>query len=62
MMSKQYAERDPCQLDRDGNYYVRHVSAMTREGLYNKSDIAAELGWRDREIDRLRAEKETGGE
>lgn len=28
---------------------------MTREGLHAKSDIAAELGWRDMEIDRLRA-------
>ena len=45
-------ERDPMQLDEDGNYYIRHVEAMTGEGLYAKSDIAAELGWRDREIDR----------
>jgi len=44
--------RDPMQLDEDGNYYIRHVEAMTGEGLYDKSDIAAELGWRDREIDR----------
>lgn len=53
--AKQYAERDVIQLDRDGNYYCRHVRAMTAEGLHSKSDIAAELAWRDREIDRLRA-------
>jgi hypothetical protein len=28
---------------------------MTGEGLHAKSDIAAQLAWRDREIDRLRA-------
>jgi hypothetical protein len=28
---------------------------MTAEGLHEKAAIAAELGWRDREIDRLRA-------
>jgi len=44
------------QLDRDGGHYCRHVSAMTREGLHAKSDIAAELAWRDSEIDRLRLE------
>ena len=40
-------------MDLAGNYYIRHVSAMTREGLHSKSDIAAELAWRDMEIDRL---------
>lgn len=49
-----YADRDHAELDRDGNYYIRHVAAMTKEGLHAKSDIAAELAWRDREIDRLR--------
>lgn len=47
-----YAERDSLEL---GDYYMRHVDRMTREGLHDKSDIAAELGWRDMEIDRLRA-------
>lgn len=51
-----YAERDLMQLDKDGSYYCRHVSAMTREGLHSKSDIAAELGFRDSKIDRLEQE------
>ena len=51
---KQYAERDAMAMDMAGNYYCRHVSAMTEEGLHAKSDIAAELAWRDMEIDRLR--------
>jgi hypothetical protein len=50
---KLYAERDAMKL---GQYYSRHVSAMTGEDLHSKSDIAAELAWRDREIDRLKAE------
>lgn len=52
--SQQYAERNPVALDRAGNYYSRHVEAMTAEGLHDKSDIAAELAVRDMEIDRLR--------
>ena len=52
---KQYAERDAMAMDMAGNYYCRHVSAMTEEGLHAKSDIAAELAWRDMQIDRLRA-------
>lgn len=57
---KLYAERDIQELDRRGkfsvgNYYSRHVSAMTSEGLHSKSDIAAELAYRDAEIDRLLA-------
>lgn len=43
-------------IDKLGNYYTRHVSAMTIEGLHSKSAIAAELGWRDSEIDRLSTE------
>lgn len=46
-MSKQYAERDIESLDEAGGFYSRHVSAMTGEGLYTKSSIAAELGYRD---------------
>jgi hypothetical protein len=38
-----------------GEYYLRHIDRMTAEGLHRKSDIAAQLAWRDREIDRLRA-------
>jgi predicted RNase H-like nuclease len=51
----QYAERDAFALDKAGGYYMRHLSAMTAEGLHAKSDIAAELAWRDMEIDRLRS-------
>jgi hypothetical protein len=35
-------------------YYSRHVAAMTEEGLHSKSDIAAELAFRDKEMERLR--------
>jgi len=51
-MSNQYAKRDHLAL---GEHYLRHVSAMTGEGLHAKSDIAAELAWRDAEIERLRS-------
>lgn len=63
--SNLYQERD---IIEQGEYYTRHTSAMTGEGLHNKSDIAAELAHRDMEIDRLRedlkaarAEKVAGG-
>jgi hypothetical protein len=36
-------------------HYSRHVAAMTAEGLHSKSDIAAELAFRDKEIARLRS-------
>lgn len=52
---KQYGERDIMALDKAGNYYSRHVMAMTAEKLHSKSAIAAELAWRDMEIDRLKA-------
>lgn len=48
--ARQYAERDLMGMDDAGNHYCRHISAMTREGLDSKSDIAAELGWRDMQI------------
>ncbi len=54
---KRYADRDAYELDEAGNYYCRHVSAMTAEGLHSKSDIAAELGWRDWQIDLVIAER-----
>ncbi len=31
-------------------HYSAHVSAMTAEALHGKSDIAAELAWRDQRI------------
>ena len=37
-----------------GQHYCKHVDAMTREGLHDKSDIAVELARRDIEIKRLR--------
>lgn len=45
-----YGERD---IIAQGVYYVRHVSAMTGEGLHAKSAIAAELAHRDIQIDTL---------
>jgi len=51
---RHYDERDIMQLDEAGDFYTNHVMAMTSEKLHSKSDIAAELGWRDMEIDRLK--------
>ena len=51
-MSKLYTERD---IIEQGDYYSRHTSAMTGEGLDRKSDIAAELAHRDIQIDQLQA-------
>ena len=51
----EYAYRDVTQ---QGAYYLRHVSAMTAEGLHDKSDIAAELAHRDIALDAARAESE----
>lgn len=53
MGEAQYAKRDLAALDAAGGHYSRHVSAMTSERLDRKSDIAAELAWRDAEIARL---------
>jgi len=50
-----YADRNPCKLE---PHYTAHVMAMTREDLHSKSDIAAELAWRDQEIEALRAQVE----
>lgn len=38
-----------------GEHYSRHVVAMTEEGLHAKSDIAAQLAWRDKQIEELKA-------
>jgi hypothetical protein len=51
----EYADRDIMALDKDGGHYCRHVMAMTREDLHGKSDIAAELAWRDWRIAQLEA-------
>jgi hypothetical protein len=50
MNRKHYAERD---IIAQGNYYMRHLMAMTAEKLHSKSDIAAELAHRDMVIDDL---------
>lgn len=50
MKQKLYAERDAIAL---GQLYVDHVCAMTGEALHEKSDIAAELAWRDARIQML---------
>lgn len=49
---KHYARRDLRAL---GRYYTDHIQAMTTEGLDSKSDIAAELAHRDRQIADLTA-------
>ena len=49
----QYAERDIEQLD---DHYMVHIDAMTVEGLYSKSSIAAELAFRDARIVELEKE------
>ena len=38
-----------------GQDYINHATAMTRERLHEKSDIATQLAWRDAEIRNLRA-------
>ena len=42
-----YEERD---IVGQGQFYSRHVDAMTREKLHSKAAIAAELGHRDQRI------------
>lgn len=46
----EYAKRD---IEALGEFYTRHISAMTGEELHSKSDIAAELAWRDMMISNL---------
>lgn len=61
---KYYAERDIVDQDlRNGGAYMRHVQAMTAEGLHSKSDIAAELAHRDIVIAKLQSalREEHGG-
>ncbi|MCG7948021.1 MAG: hypothetical protein N0C84_16900 [Candidatus Thiodiazotropha taylori] len=49
----EYSDRD---IENLGGFYTRHAMAMTEEGLHEKSDIAAELGWRDQQIEQLKIE------
>lgn len=51
MKKKLYADRDAIAL---GQLYADHVQAMTAEGLHEKSDIAAELAYRDAQIKALK--------
>lgn len=50
----EYAERE-IDSDELAPHYSKHVMAMTAEILHSKSDIAAELAWRDAEIERVKA-------
>lgn len=52
-MKKLYGNRDIMALDEEFGFYSRHVSALTAEDLYSKSDIAAELAYRDSLIKKL---------
>lgn len=52
-VDKFYGERDEFSL---GQTYCDHVQAMTTEGLSSKSDIAAELAYRDVQIAQLKAQ------
>lgn len=61
MNNKMYADRDIMKLDSMGNHYSDHVFAMTAEKLHSKSDIAAELAWRDYIIDQLKYQLEQVG-
>ena len=45
-----YRECDPRE---QGQWFIRHMSAMTTEHLHDKGDIAMALADRDIEIDRL---------
>lgn len=51
--TKLYAQRNAEDL---GEHYFRHVNAMTAEVLYDKYEIAAELAYRDMQIEKLKAE------
>jgi len=50
MTKKLYAHRN---ILKQGQHYCDHVSAMTGEHLYDKSDIAAELAHRDIVIENI---------
>lgn len=47
-----YPKRDHMAL---GQHYLNHIDWMTGWNLHSKSDIAAELAWRDQQIEALRA-------
>lgn len=41
-------------INLDEGLYMKHVSAMTREDLHSKADIATELAYRDQIITNLK--------
>ena len=45
-----YAKRDLIQL---ADHYIMHLVALSEEQLNSKSDIAAELAFRDQRIEQL---------
>lgn len=52
-----YEERDIME-GRLSYFYCEHMYAMTSEGLHDKSDIAAELAYRDAKIEELKRERD----
>ena len=54
MSENLYRQRDVEALDNAGNYFYAHMGAMTSEGLQSKAAIAAELGFRDMIIDKMK--------
>ena len=54
-MEKQYAKRSTEDLDDAGGYFSRHMTSIQIEFLYDPSDIAKELAYRDMVIDTLKA-------
>ena len=54
----EYAERNIEETKALNDAYCKHINAMTTEDLYSKSDIAAELAWRDVQIEQLTKELE----
>ena len=44
---REYQERD---TEEQGDVYLKHINAMTEEGLHSKAAIAAELAHRDIQI------------
>lgn len=53
MSQKLYAERD---TEAQGEFFAKHMDAMTREGLHGKFEIAAELAQLDMIIAKLNNE------
>ena len=58
-MDTQYATRNTIKL---GDHYTKHLEAMTAENLANKGAIAAELAWRDLQIEQLQAALESSNQ